>query len=177
VQDRSKQTVERILAAAAHVFSERGYAATTNQVAEAAGLSIGSLYQYFPDKDALLVALHGRHLEEVRAHLLGGGPVDDRDAWAAWFVNELIAVNTGPVASALWASSRIVSDMLDQTAALVDDLVTDASRALPDLRPLRVRAVVVTALAVVHDIALPNPTRARRRAAIDAVRAVARTER
>jgi AcrR family transcriptional regulator len=173
VQARSKQTVERILAAAAHVFSERGYAATTNHVAEAAGLSIGSLYQYFPNKDALLVALHSRHLEEVRAHLLGAGPVEDRDAWAAWLVSELIAVNTRPVASALWANSRIVSDMLDQSTALVDDLVADASRALPDHRPLQVRAVVVTALAVVHDLVLPNPTPARRRAAIDAVRAIA----
>jgi AcrR family transcriptional regulator len=174
VQARSKQTVDRILAAAAHVFSERGYAATTNHVAEAAGLSIGSLYQYFPDKDALLVALHSRHLEEVRTHLLGAGPAEDADAWVAWLVRELISVNSRPVASALWASSRIVSDMLDQSTTLVDDLVADASRALPGHSPLHLRAVVVTALAVVHDVVLPNPTPARRRVAIDAVRAVAR---
>jgi AcrR family transcriptional regulator len=176
VQARSKETVERILVAAAHVFSERGYAATTNQIAEAAGLSIGSLYQYFPDKDALLVALHGRHLEEVRARLIRTGPVEDPDAWLAWLVNELIAVNARPVASALWASSRIVSDMLAQVTALVDDLVADASRVLPSHRPLHVRAVVVTALAVVHDVALPNPTAARRRVAIEAVRAVAQKQ-
>jgi AcrR family transcriptional regulator len=177
VQARSKHTVERILAAAAHVFSERGYAATTNHVAEAAGLSIGSLYQYFPDKDALLVALHNRHLDEVRSQLLGAGPVEDPDAWVAWLVGELIAVNSRPVASALWASSRIVSDMLDESMTLVDDLVTDASRALPGHSPLQRRAIVVTALAVVHDVVLPHPTPARRRVAIDAVRAVAQEQR
>jgi AcrR family transcriptional regulator len=177
VQARSKQTVERIVAAAAHVFSERGYAATTNHVADAAGLSIGSLYQYFPDKDALLVALHNRHLDEVRSQLLGAGPVEDPDAWVAWLVGELIAVNSRPVASALWASSRIVSDMLDQSTTLVDELVADASRALPGHSPLHRRAVVVTALAVVHDVVLPHPTPARRRVAIDAVRAVAQEQR
>lgn len=177
VQARSKQTVERVLAAAAHVFSERGYGATTNHVAELAGVSIGSLYQYFPDKDALLVALHHRHLDEVRRHLLGAGPTEDTDAWVAWLVSELITVNSRPVASALWASSRIVSDMLHQSTTLVDELVADASRALPDHDPLHRRAVVVTALAIVHDVVLPDPTSARRRVAIDAVRAVAKKQR
>lgn len=176
VQARSKETVERILDAAAQVFSERGYAATTNHIAEAAGLSIGSLYQYFPDKDALLVTLQRRHLDEVRAHVIRTGPVEDPDRWLGWLVSELIAVNSRPVASALWASSRIVSDMLAQVTALVDDLVAEASRVLPRHRPLHVRAVVVTALAVVHDVALPNPTPARRRVAIDAVRAVAQKQ-
>lgn len=64
VQRRSRLTVDQILEAAAHVFARRGYAgATTNHIAERAGVSIGSLYQYFPNKDTILVALHGRHME------------------------------------------------------------------------------------------------------------------
>jgi AcrR family transcriptional regulator len=40
---------------------------TTNRISEAAGFSIGSLYQYFPDKQAIYRALHDRHVNEVRA--------------------------------------------------------------------------------------------------------------
>jgi AcrR family transcriptional regulator len=61
-QARSRALVEAILEAAARVLVERGYAGTnTNLVAERAGVSIGSLYQYFPNKDSLIVALHERH--------------------------------------------------------------------------------------------------------------------
>ncbi len=65
-QARSKFTVDAILEAATRVFDQHGYDfATTNRVAETAGVSIGSLYQYFPNKDALLTALHERHVEQV----------------------------------------------------------------------------------------------------------------
>ncbi|MEU1752641.1 TetR/AcrR family transcriptional regulator [Micromonospora matsumotoense] len=61
---RAELTRERILAAAAHIFTEYGYAAgTTNRIAERARVSIGSLYQYFPNKDAILAALLVRHID------------------------------------------------------------------------------------------------------------------
>ncbi|MGP4006618.1 TetR/AcrR family transcriptional regulator [Streptomyces sp. 4N124] len=63
-QVRAELTRERILTAAAHVFTEFGYAAgTTNRIAERARISIGSLYQYFPNKDAILAELLVRHLD------------------------------------------------------------------------------------------------------------------
>ncbi|GAA0584504.1 TetR/AcrR family transcriptional regulator [Paractinoplanes ferrugineus] len=63
-QGRAELTRDRILAAAAHVFAEHGYAAgTTNRIAERARVSIGSLYQYFPNKDAILAALLVRHID------------------------------------------------------------------------------------------------------------------
>jgi AcrR family transcriptional regulator len=62
--------VEAILQAAAQVFERHGYAAgTTNRIAQRAGVSIGSLYQYFPNKDAILVALVHRHLAQATAAL------------------------------------------------------------------------------------------------------------
>ena len=65
VQRRSTATVEAIIEAAAQVFARHGYAAgTTNRIAERAGVSIGTLYQYFPNKDAILLALTERHLRE-----------------------------------------------------------------------------------------------------------------
>ncbi len=64
-QERSKDTVEAILTAAAHIFAELGYAAcTTNKIALRAGVSIGSLYQYFPNKDAIIVSLTEQMFQE-----------------------------------------------------------------------------------------------------------------
>ena len=65
-QQRSKQMVKTILQAAAEVFAELGYArATTNKIAERAGVSVGSLYQYFGNKDALLAHLLEQHHARV----------------------------------------------------------------------------------------------------------------
>jgi AcrR family transcriptional regulator len=70
-QRRSQVTVTAILDAAARVFEERGFeAGTTNHVAQRAGVSIGSLYEYVPNTDAMVVALVERELERERAKLL-----------------------------------------------------------------------------------------------------------
>lgn len=61
-QERSAATVDIILVAAAQVLGREGPSGfNTNRVAEVAGVSIGSLYQYFPGKEALLAALARRH--------------------------------------------------------------------------------------------------------------------
>lgn len=65
-QDRSKVTVDAILTAAAHILTEEGYdTASTNRIAELAGVSIGSLYQYFPNKEALVASLAEHHANEM----------------------------------------------------------------------------------------------------------------
>ncbi len=67
-QQRSRETVRVILEAAARIFEERGTAgATTDAIAERAGVSVGSLYQYFPNKESLLATLAACHMLEVRA--------------------------------------------------------------------------------------------------------------
>ncbi len=77
-QLRSQQTVDTILRATARVLVERGYAATnTNLIAETAGVSVGSLYQYFPNKNALIAALHERHDQQrldIIDRVLAGSP-------------------------------------------------------------------------------------------------------
>src|SRR5687768_876510 len=66
IQDRSKATVDALLAATARVLVREGYdRASTNKIADAAGVSIGSLYQYFPSKEALVSAVIERHIGEM----------------------------------------------------------------------------------------------------------------
>jgi AcrR family transcriptional regulator len=67
-QARSRERVDLFLDTAAALFATVGYeAVTTNAIAERAGVSIGSLYRYFPDKQAILRALEQRRVQEVRA--------------------------------------------------------------------------------------------------------------
>jgi AcrR family transcriptional regulator len=66
-QRRSLETIQVVLEGAVKVLGREGVdAVTTNRIAEAAGVSIGSLYQYFPDKHAIFSALHVAHAQRVR---------------------------------------------------------------------------------------------------------------
>ncbi|HZV38060.1 MAG TPA: TetR/AcrR family transcriptional regulator [Pseudoxanthomonas sp.] len=61
-QERSRATVDALVEATARILVEEGFdKASTNRIAEVAGVSVGSLYQYFPSKEALVVAVIGRH--------------------------------------------------------------------------------------------------------------------
>src|SRR5215831_2811704 len=65
-QERSRRTVDTILEATARVLMKYGYdKASTNKIAAVAGVSIGSLYQYFPSKEALVAAVIDRHTHEL----------------------------------------------------------------------------------------------------------------
>src|SRR6187551_2779093 len=69
-QARAEETVAAILEGAAQVLEAGGLAAfTTNAVAERAGVSIGTLYQYFADKKAILLALLQQEVESTLANL------------------------------------------------------------------------------------------------------------
>ena len=73
VQERSQETVGRIHAAAARLLA-RGTAAhalTTAQIAGEAGLSVGALYRFFPDKQAIIDAIALSHLEAFQEELAG----------------------------------------------------------------------------------------------------------
>ncbi len=81
-QERSRAMVDAILEGCARVLLEDGYdRASTNRIARAAGVSVGSLYQYFGNKEAVFAALAERHLEEEMEvmqgslHALAGAPL------------------------------------------------------------------------------------------------------
>lgn len=100
-QQRSVETRARILEAAARVFADRGYAGgTTNHIAGVAGMSIGSLYQYFPNKDSILAELMREHIKDgslaVANRLIAvGGMPTALDAKLRLFVEGLVAVHIG----------------------------------------------------------------------------------
>lgn len=66
MQERSRATVDALLEATARILVREGFdKASTNRIAEVAGVSVGSLYQYFPGKEALVAAVIERHQQEV----------------------------------------------------------------------------------------------------------------
>ncbi|HVY98520.1 MAG TPA: TetR/AcrR family transcriptional regulator [Dongiaceae bacterium] len=67
VQARSRATVDALVEATARILVREGFdRASTNRIAETAGVGIGSLYQYFPGKEALVAAVIERHQREIR---------------------------------------------------------------------------------------------------------------
>jgi AcrR family transcriptional regulator len=178
-QERSRRTVERILDAAAHVFHEQGYtAATTNDIADEAEVSIGSLYQYFPNKDALLVALTRRHIESATAgltDLLGQLRTDDGfepvlRAVVDFLVEQhhlddlhVLVMHTAPRTHEIGLElDRAKNLLVDLTSELLSTAVEDRRH-----RALAARMVVATIDAAVHDVIIRQPRGATRRAAID----------
>ncbi len=76
-QQRGKERVKKILAAAALVFERVGYtAATTQLIAVQAETAIGSLYQFFPDKAAIFQAMELYHVERVKQMWAQAGSLD-----------------------------------------------------------------------------------------------------
>jgi len=65
-QERSRATVDALVEATARILVKEGFdKASTNRIAEVAGVSVGSLYQYFPSKEALVAAVIERHQHEI----------------------------------------------------------------------------------------------------------------
>jgi AcrR family transcriptional regulator len=65
-QERARATVDALVEATARILVKEGFdKASTNRIAEVAGVSIGSLYQYFPAKEALVAAVIERHQQEI----------------------------------------------------------------------------------------------------------------
>src|SRR5437879_4738938 len=71
-QERSRATVDALIEATARILVRQGFdKASTNRIAEVAGVSVGSLYQYFPSKEALVAAVVERHQQEIMQTVRG----------------------------------------------------------------------------------------------------------
>ncbi len=70
-QTRGKETVRSILSAATVLFDEHGVSqVSTNQIAEKAGVPVGTIYRYFNDKPAIIQSLLELYVEDTRAILV-----------------------------------------------------------------------------------------------------------
>lgn len=138
-QSRSEERIERILIATAHLIANAPLeSVTTTQIAKAAGMSVGSIYRYFADVDAVYQALLGRSINELVARLRRGGLTLAGRSWRADISNALDIqvdylqdLDTG--FHALWfASSGALAALTTATNqatddALVDDLISELS--------------------------------------------------
>ena len=91
-QERSRATVNALVEATARILVREGYdKASTNRIAEVAGVSIGSLYQYFPSKEAMVAAVIERHNRQI-GQMVRGELADLATCPLARGVRKLIAV-------------------------------------------------------------------------------------
>jgi AcrR family transcriptional regulator len=125
-QARGHARVTRILEAAADVFAEEGYdIATTNMIAERANTSVGSVYQFFPNKQAILASLTTNYQGELNARLENALvdptslPIDMLCNNLIDAVNDFYSGNRGfqPIYRA--ACSKALSDASDQLTQLL----------------------------------------------------------
>lgn len=161
VQGRSRDTVQAILEAAARIFAARGYAGTTtNHIADCAGVSIGSLYEYFPNKDALLVALLEAHLADGEALLTAtaaevlAAPHGDLRPTVRRFVRAMVALHAQrPALHRVLFEEAPLPARVRQRLARIEERVTAQVAGWLGAHPrVRRREPVLAAAIVVHTI-------------------------
>ena len=152
IQARSRQTVAAILQATAQVLMTNGYdGTTTNLVAEKAGVSIGSLYDYFPNKESLVAALASVHVAELMARVdaVLSMPIDEtpRAVVAALIRAGLDAHRIDPALHKVLVEQvpRIgtLAASLDISSVLQRKIEGDLRRRAPRLPAARVRMIAL----------------------------------
>lgn len=186
-QERSRRRVAALLDAAAEEFAERGYtAATTTNVAARAGVPVGSLYQWFPDKEALLYGLADRHLDDGSSVVLEAldraSAAVDLETCVRVLVEAAVEANSGDprVHRILYREAPRPPELQARLAALQDALVSWVAEELTrrgiidgEGSRLRARTLVLTVEALVHELVLDPPDDTTREAAIYEVVAAA----
>jgi len=175
-QKRSRERYERILEGAAAVMAEKGSEAfRMSDVVERTGVPFGSLYQYFPDKTAIIGTLAERYNAVGRECVAGDlamiESIDDlhpalcriADSYYRMFIDE-------PVMRDIWQATqadRALQQLDEEDGAFLTGLLVDALRpVVPDLAEAAIATfaqlvMVLIAAAVRHAIVLP-PDEAQR---------------
>ncbi len=161
--------VDAIIEGAARVFEVEGLDATTNRIAETAGVSVGSVYQYFADKQALLKAVAMRHLDQGEALLnqlrVALAEETELGAIVRAYVDAIARHHRRhPAVHALFeehiaASPAIRSRVEHLRDAVRDDLMGHMQRLRPELEQPAIKAGILAAAmgAGVHEAVLGSP--------------------
>lgn len=137
VQERSRQTVTRILDAAAAIADEHGVdAATTRAIADRAGVSYPSLYRFFPDREAILDELLEQHCAALDAKC-----IEAEQSWQITSMGELLDNEIGlhvayyrryPSSARLWMGGRTSPTVTRHVRARMQNLADRLHRILVD---------------------------------------------
>lgn len=174
IQDRSKATVSAILEATAQLLQETTPAAlTTAEIAERAGVSVGSIYQYFETKESLIAALAHDTLAQVntsvRDMLMQARP-DDLKAVLAPIIDTLLEnyheqpARMGFLISHLVSRGEIeaVEQPLQQLEAWLTDFLVSTGTVHENVAEVRVRIVVQGVASVLRNTLRHRPEELRR---------------
>ena len=161
-QSRGQQRVERLLDAAAEVIAESGLAAATAEaIAQKAQTAKGSLYQFFPNRDAVLAALALRYADEMRAIHERAFPMDSRGLSLDRLIDRIVkplaefhdrnpafrrvfATIEGPADDTRTAPLRLRSQLFDSFVDRLDVLFSARNPTLPAKERRRAALVCAT---------------------------------
>ncbi len=157
MQERSQETVQRILAATSNLLLQTPVSQiTTHLIARQAGLSIGALYRFYPDKQAIIDAIAVRHVQDFQAtleDLLADGPPQDGPAFFEIVVDSFInLLDARPDFQAIALGQHISAETRRQQAdpdvggaGVLKRFMLEAlgMRGLPDI-DLRLRIAIET---------------------------------
>ncbi|GLW98275.1 hypothetical protein Misp02_23620 [Microtetraspora sp. NBRC 16547] len=162
-QRRSARRVERMLDACAELLDEIGYEAlTTTRIAERAGVAIGSVYQFFPDKRAITQALTQRHVELFVARVGRRFITEDYIGW--WdavdaIIEEYVEMHRSvPGFRSLHFGDIADLNLLDSVADTNGDRRTAPSAAAQGVRPRRQRRRTPPATGMRSMVTSPPPS-------------------
>jgi len=161
-QARSQQRVDHLIETAAALFAQHGYdAVTTNAIAERAGVSIGSLYQFFPNKEAILDGLAEHYARDMRG-MMGQTLSAQATDWPltpliSRLIDDLMAFNTSHAGfEVIFLSASLSVQGTLAVLALHQEMVgaVEGMMALhfPGLDPARRHVAAVVGIAIVKGL-------------------------
>ncbi len=159
-QARSLERVNRILDVAAELFEREGYrATTTNAIASRAQVPIGSLYQFFPDKAAIMQALAVRYTEKLHQRLAQLETADTTTLSLSDYVEQMVDTvmsffhdYSGYHAIFMQVQGSMPElEQIDEATdkQLIQDLVITLSQWQPDLTPEDCEAIAFVVVKVI----------------------------